>query len=99
MPARVVANGRLLVAEAGEVLQYLVDVLVRPLGALEGGVGLVHIGLVMLVVMDAHRLLVDVRLERVVVVGKVRYLECHLPSFRGRRPAASNLTIVHRGPP
>jgi hypothetical protein len=31
--------------------------------------------------MDAHRLLVDVRLERVVVVGKVWNLEGHLPSL------------------
>ena len=61
-------DGGLLVAECRQVLQDLVDVLVRPLGALEGGVGLVHVSLVVLVVMDAHRLLVDVRLERVVVV-------------------------------
>jgi hypothetical protein len=34
-----------------------------------------------LVVVHAHRLLVDVRLERVVVVWKIRYLECHLRSL------------------
>jgi hypothetical protein len=36
---------------------------------------------VVLVVVDAHRLLVYVRLERVVVVGKVWDLESHLTSF------------------
>src|SRR4051794_9934039 len=75
--AGVVANRGLLVAERGEVLQHLLDRLVGPLRALERGVGLVHIGLVVLVVVDAHRLLVDVRLERAVVVREVRYLECH----------------------
>jgi hypothetical protein len=33
---------------------------------------------------DAHRLLVDVRLERVVVVGKIGDLERHLHSFGSR---------------
>ena len=46
--------------------------------ALECGIDLVHVGLVMLVVVDAHRLLVDVRLERVVVVGERRNFESHL---------------------
>ena len=31
--------------------------------------------------MDAHRLLVDVRLERVVVIGKIGDLERHLTSL------------------
>ena len=77
--AGVVADGALLVGgERVEVLEDLVDVLVGPLRAFERGVRLVDVGLVVLVVVDAHRLLVDVRLERVVVVGKVRYFVSHL---------------------
>ena len=70
--------------ELVEVLEYLVDVLVRPFGAFQRGVRLVDVGLVVLVVVDAHRLLVDVRLERVVVVGKVGDLERHLASLGSR---------------
>jgi hypothetical protein len=62
----VVADGALLVVGKGtQVLQDLVDVLVGPLRALERGVRLVDVGLVMLVVVDPHRLLVDVRLQGV----------------------------------
>jgi hypothetical protein len=85
VPAAVVAHGGLLVVgKAGEVLEHLVDVLVGPLGAFEGGVRLVDVGLVVLVVMDAHRGFVDVRLERVVVVREVGYLECHSRKLLGR---------------
>ncbi len=42
------------------------------LGALERGVDLVDVGLVVLVVVHSHRRLVDVRLERVVGVGERR---------------------------
>ncbi len=66
----VVFDGSLLIAEAVEVLQDLLNGPLGPLGALKGGVGLVHIGLVVLVVVEFHRRLVDVRLERVIGVGK-----------------------------
>ena len=81
--AGVVADRALLVAgQAGEVLQHLLDVAVGPLGALEGGVGFVDVGLVVLVVVDAHRRLVDVGLERVVGVGKIGNGERHLVTPR-----------------
>src|SRR5439155_26014248 len=54
----------------------------RRVGVRERRVRLVHIGLVVLVVVDAHRLLVDVRLERAVVVGKRWNLESHLRYLR-----------------
>ena len=46
----------------------------RPLERL---VGVVHVGLVMLVVVEPHRLLVDVGLERVICVGKRWDFEGH----------------------
>ena len=62
---------------------HVLDRLVGPVGALERGVDLVHVGLVVLVVVHLHRGLVDVRLERVVVVGEGGYLVRHLgASFR-----------------
>jgi hypothetical protein len=79
--AGVVAHRRLLVAEAGEVLEDLLHGLVRPLGSLQSGVRLVHVSLMVLVVMHAHRLLIDVRLQRAVVVGKVGYLVGHCSPF------------------
>ena len=57
-------------------------VLVCPLGSLESGVHLVDVSLVVLVVMNAHRRLVDVGLESVVLVGEGRYLERHLDLLR-----------------
>ena len=112
VPAAVVAHRPLLVLrEAVEVLEHLLDRLVRPVGALERGVGLVHVGLVVLVVVDAHRLLVDVRLERGVVVREIGNLVGHSePSFafggclesiaaevlrRARRPSASDCSRGH----
>ena len=75
MAAAVVADGRaLVVGDLRQVGDDVLDRLVRPVGALERGVYLVHVGLVVLVVVDAHRRLVDVRLERVVVVGEGRDL-------------------------
>src|SRR5262245_42620240 len=82
MPAHVVAYGHLLVL--GEDVEVREDVVDRPVGErrpLQGGVRVVDVGLVVLVVVDAHRRLVDVRLERGVVVGERRYLERHLGSF------------------
>jgi hypothetical protein len=54
------------------------DRVVRPRRAFERLVRIVDVGLVVLVVMEAHRLLVDVRLERRVVVGQRRDFERHL---------------------
>src|SRR5262245_6645952 len=82
MPAHVVAYGHLLVL--GEDVEVREDVVDRPVGErrpLQGGVRVVDVGLMVLVVVDAHRRLVDVRLERGVVVRERRYLERHLSSF------------------
>ena len=58
-----------------DAAEQILDALRLQLGMLlERGVEVVHVGLVMLAVMDLHRLLVDVRLERVEVVGKRRKL-------------------------
>ncbi len=82
MAAAVVADGAaLVVGKVREVGDHLLDRLVGPLGALERSVGLVHVGLVVLVVVHLHRCLVDVGLERVVSVGKVRYLVRHGSPF------------------
>ena len=79
MAAAVVADRALLVAwQAGEVAQHVLDVAVGPLGPLQCGVRFVDVGLVVLVVMDTHRRLVDMGLERVVGIGKVGYRESHL---------------------
>ena len=81
-PAGVVANGRLdVLGQDLEVRQHVLDRPVLPLGARERLVGVVDVGLVVLVVMEPHRLLVDVRLERVVVVRKRRDLVGHGGSF------------------
>src|SRR4051812_38106886 len=80
--AGVVAHGGLLVVGQGlEVGEHVLDGLVGQRRALERSVRVVHVRLVVLVVVDAHRLLVDVRLERAVVIGKRRDLERHLRSF------------------
>src|SRR6185436_18005669 len=64
----------------------------RPTG--EGVVRLVDIRLVVLVVVQRHRLRIDVRLERVVVVGKGRHLVGHRFSSRtsSGRDLSSNST-------
>src|SRR5947209_6198334 len=73
VPAAVVAHcSALVVGQRSEVLEHLANVPLRPLGPLQRSVDLVDVCLVMLVVMDAHRLLIDVRLERVVVVREGR---------------------------
>ncbi len=72
-PPSVVADGALLVGGQDlEVREDLLDGAVGPLGALERRVGLVHVGLVVLVVVELHRRLVDRRLERVVGVRELR---------------------------
>ena len=65
----------------GAAIEDVLDRLVGRVRVLERRVCLVHVGLVVLVVMDAHRLFVDVRLERAVVVGERWNLEGHLRSF------------------
>src|ERR1700761_9369093 len=73
MTAAVVADRPLLVSrQRGQVGDDLLDRLVGPLGALQRGVDLVHVGLMVLVVVHAHRRLVDARFQCVVVVGKIR---------------------------
>jgi hypothetical protein len=72
--APVVADHLLLVlGDVVEVLHQIVDVgvLVVQTGAFDGTVELVHVGLVVLRVVDLHRLRVDVGLERGVVVGEI----------------------------
>ena len=83
MAAAVVFDGTFLVAEAVEILQDLLDGLVGPLGALQRGVRLVDVRLMVLVVMEFHRRLVDVRLERVVGVGERRNGVGHGGSLSG----------------
>src|SRR5687768_17965941 len=83
MAAAVVANGTaLVVRKLGEARDDLLHRLVGPLGALESGVRLVDVRLMVLVVMDPHGRLIDVWLEGGVVVGEGRYLVGHLGSFR-----------------
>jgi hypothetical protein len=71
--AEVVAHGRLLVLrqdlEGGEDV---VRGAVLPLGARERVVRVRDVGLVVFVVVEPHRFLVDVRLERVVRVRQIR---------------------------
>jgi hypothetical protein len=78
MPAAVVANRvPLVIRHLVQVRQHLLDRLAVERRAGERGVRLVHVGLVVLVVMELHRRLVDVRLERVVGVGERWYLVGH----------------------
>src|SRR5688500_1978693 len=69
MAAGVVSDRALLVR--GQLVggaQHVLHGRVGPLGSLERLVGVVYVGLVVLVVMELHRLDVEGRLERVVVV-------------------------------
>ena len=78
MAAGVVADGGAnVVRQDLQVGEHVVHGLVLPLGAGQCLVGVVHVGLVVLVVVEAHRLLVDMRLERGVVVRKRRDLIRH----------------------
>ncbi len=71
MPAGVVAYRTLLVGrQRPEAAQNILDVPISPFGARERRVCVVHIRLMVLVVMDPHRLLVDMRLEGVIGVGE-----------------------------
>src|SRR6476469_6698335 len=78
MAADVVAHGRPdLLGQRVEHGQHLLDGAVRVLGAGKRLVRVVDVGLVMLVVVEAHRLLVDGRFQRPVVGGKRGNLEGH----------------------
>ena len=71
MPAPVVFDcAPLVVRDLAEVAQHVLDRRIRQRSALQRGVDLVHVSLMVLVVMEFHRRLVDVRLERVVGVGE-----------------------------
>ena len=81
MPAGVVAYRRpLVLRELLEVREHLLDGRVGRVGALERLVRVVDVGLVVLVVVDLHRLRVDVRLERVERVREVGNAVRHLPA-------------------
>ena len=82
VPAAVVADGRALVlGHLREVAQHVLDRGVGQRGPLERRVRLVHVGLVMLVVVEFHRRLVDMRFERLVGVGERRDGVGHGGSF------------------
>ena len=69
MPAGVVADrGLLVLGQQIELDEDLLDRTIGPFGALERLVRVVDVGLVVLVVVEVHRLRVDRGLERVVVV-------------------------------
>src|SRR5215813_2255682 len=70
-------GGALVLGDDLEVGEDVLDRPVGPLGSLQRFVRVVDVRLVVLVVVDAHRLLVDVRLERAVVVRQRRDLEGH----------------------
>jgi hypothetical protein len=92
MPAGVVADcGLLVLGEGLEVREDGFDVMVGKRRAGECGIRVVDVGLVMQVVMDPHRLRVDMGLERVVRIGKVRKFERH-----GSAPFASTVRICSR---
>ena len=90
-------------------LQQIVERLARELGRLlERRVEIVDVGLMMLAVMDLHRLRVDVRLERVVGVGQRGKRERHVRSpvwfrcryargLRRRRPRARAASAMMPG--
>ena len=93
--ATVVADSRSLVL--GDDVESRDDGLQRPvdpLGALERGVEVGHVGGVVLAVVDLHRARVDVRLEGIVCVGKIGQRVGHLAlsltgSGQGYAPARS----------
>ena len=78
MAAGVVPKRLLLFGVDGA--QHFLDRRVLPFRPGERLVGLVHVGLVVLAVVDPHRLLVDVRLQGGVVVRQGRQLERHRAS-------------------
>jgi len=64
-------TGRDVLGDRVEVAEEVLDALAAELGVLlDGGVQVVDVRLVMAVVVDLHRLRVDVRLQRAELVGK-----------------------------
>ena len=70
VPTAVITHrGPDILRDAADLAEQIVNAFPRQLWVLvERGVEILHVGCVVLVVMDAHRLFIDVRLERVVVV-------------------------------
>ena len=78
MAAAVVADGGAdLLGHRVQVLDQVLDALRLQVGALERGVDVVDVGLVVLAVVDLHRPRVDVRLERVERVRQAGKLVRH----------------------
>src|SRR5437588_5755970 len=100
MTAAVVADGvSLVLRDLLEVVKHVFDRLVGPFGALERAVDIVYVRLVVLAVMKLHRLLVDVRLERVVVVGERWKFVGHSPLLFGTfRDGRSCITPGYASP-
>ena len=80
MPAAVVAHGRAdVLGHGAEVRDEVLDGLAPELGMLlDRGVEVVDVRLVVLAVMNLHRLRVDVRFERGEVIGQRGQLMSHL---------------------
>jgi hypothetical protein len=84
--ARVVADRRLLVlGHDFDVREDSLDGAVSPLGSGQCGVRVVDVGLVVQVMVDPHRLRVDVWLERVICIRKIREFEWHAVLLSRRR--------------
>src|SRR3954469_15358444 len=81
MPPSVVApRGALVLGQSLEVAQHVFDGTVCPRGPLECGVEAGDIATVVLVVVDAHRQLVDRGLQRAVRIRERRQCERHATS-------------------
>jgi len=76
--AAVVADGgRLVRRNLADVLHQVFNVHVGELGAFDGVVQVGDVGVVMLAVVDLHRLRVDMRLQRILRIRQIRQLESH----------------------
>src|SRR5215210_8214487 len=97
MAAAIVANGRpLVLRHPVEARDQLLGAHLLELRALDGVVEVRDVGCVMLIMMDAHRLFVDMRLQRRIVIGQWRKLKGHWSSFlhRGVNGRAPPITPV-----
>ncbi len=90
MPAAIVADGRLdRIGHAIDVLHQIFDAHIRQVRmTLERGVDVVHVGAVVLVVVNLHRTRVDMRLERVERIRKWGQLIGHRKSLLAGTAAA-----------
>ena len=96
----------LVLVDEVEVVEHLLERPAVPLGALDRRVEVVHVGLVVLVVMEPHRRLVDVGLERVVGVGQRGQLVGHraspfssIPGTGASRAVVPTLAASHAAAP